>query len=156
MPRITLYHGSNVKIEQPQIRQSKRTKDFGPGFYCTNIKEQAQRWASRYDTPIVNSYHALINSELKILEFPTMTDAWLDFVVACRAGQTHDYDIVIGAMADDQIYNHIQEFLDGIISREDFWYLVRFRYPTHQINFCTDAALQCLSFRSCEEVVLDA
>jgi hypothetical protein len=81
-----------------------------------------------------------------------MSDDWLDFIIACRAGKTHDYDIVIGAMADDQIYNYISDYMEGIITREQFWVMARFKYPTHQISFCTYDALKCLEFCSCEDV----
>ena len=58
------------------------------------------------------------------------------------SGQDHDYDIVIGAMTDDQIYNYVSDYMDGVITREQFWTLARFKYPTHQIVFCTDAAMK--------------
>ena len=93
-----------------------------------------------------------ILSELKILEFKEMTEEWLDFIVACRSGQPHDYDIVIGAMEDDQIYNYVSDYIDGTITREQFWVLAEFKYPTHQIVFCTDEALKCLNYREFEEV----
>lgn len=38
------------------------------------------------------------------------------------------------------------------ITREQFWILAKFKYPTHQIVFCTDKALKCLSYRGFEEV----
>ncbi len=41
-----------------------------------------------------------------------MTDAWLDFIILCRSGQSHDYDIVIGTMANDQIYNFISDYIE--------------------------------------------
>ena len=46
MAKMTVYHGGYTPIEIPEIRIGKNTKDFGSGFYCTIIKEQAQRWAS--------------------------------------------------------------------------------------------------------------
>ena len=61
-------------------------------------------------------------------------------------------DIVIGAMADDQIYNYISDYVEGTITREQFWTLAKFKYPTHQINFCTNVALKCLEYRDYEEV----
>lgn len=79
-----------------------------------------------------------------------MTEEWLDFIVACRSGKSHDYDIVIGAMADDQIYNYVSDYIDGVITREQFWVLAKFKYPTHQIVFCTQHALDCLKYRGCE------
>lgn len=61
------------------------------------------------------------------------------------------YDIVIGAMADDQIYNYISDYMSGKITREAFWELAKFRHPTHQIAFCTERALKCLNFYGIEE-----
>ena len=151
MASLTVYHGGYQAVEKPEIRASKNTKDFGTGFYCTIIKEQAQRWARRYNTKIVSIYDVKIFSELTIMEFKEMTEEWLDFIVACRSGQPHDYDIVIGAMADDQIYNYVSDYIDGTITREQFWVLAKFKYPTYQIVFCTDEALKCLNYRGFEE-----
>ena len=152
MGKMTVYHGSYTIVENPRIIKGRNTKDFGPGFYCTIIREQAERWAKRYDTPIVNTYTVRLNSGLKVLEFKEMTEEWLDFIIAFRHGEPHDYDIVIGAMANDQIYNYIADYIDGVITREQFWVLARFKYPTHQINFCSDSALNCLEFVSGREV----
>ena len=152
MSKQIVYHGSYCKIEGPQILERKYSKDFGNGFYCTIIKEQAQRWAKRYDTKVVSIYDVRIDSSMAIKEFKEMTDEWLDFIVNCRSGKSHEYDIVIGAMADDQIYNYISDYIDGTITREQFWVLAKFKYPTHQINFCTQKALKCLKYRGYEEV----
>ncbi len=152
MGKMLVYHGSYAEVREPKIIVGRNTKDFGTGFYCTVIKEQAQRWARRYDTPTVNIYSSLIDEKLDILEFKTMTDAWLDFIIACRSGKPHSHDIVIGAMANDQIYNFISDYMDGILTREQFWVLAKFKYPTHQINFCTDDALKCLTFVKSEKV----
>ncbi|MCI8822409.1 MAG: DUF3990 domain-containing protein [Lachnospiraceae bacterium] len=66
----------------------------------------------------------------------------------CRHGISHDYDIVIGAMTNDQIYNYIADYMDSILTRGQFWSPARFKYPTHQIIFCSLEALKCLTFRS--------
>lgn len=152
MAKMTVYHGSYMSVEHPQIRVGRNTKDFGIGFYCTIMKEQAQRWAKRYNTKIVSIYEVRLNSGLKIKEFKDMTDEWLDFIIDCRSGKSHDYDIVIGAMANDQIYNYVSDYIDGAITREQFWVLAKFKYPTHQINFCTKKSLECLEYRGFEEV----
>lgn len=152
MGKMTVYHGSYTAIKTPKIIKGKNTKDFGVGFYCTVMREQAERWAKRYDTPVLNTYTVRMNTDLKILEFQTMTEEWLDFIIACRHGVPHDYDIVIGAMANDQIYNYISDYMDGILTRDQFWSLARFKYPTHQINFCSVKALECLTFVCDEEV----
>ena len=91
-----------------------------------------------------------------------MTDEWLDFVAKCRMGIEHNYDIVEGPMADDQIWNFVEGFIDGRIPRKAFWELVKFKYPTHQISFHTISALDTLKFcpkeaaRKVEKLLLSA
>lgn len=152
MGKMTVYHGGYMPVEHPKIIVGRNTKDFGPGFYCTMLREQAERWARRYDTAFVSVYEVRLDASLRMLEFPEMTEEWLDFITACRYGTPHDYDIVIGAMANDQIYNFVSDYMDGILTREQFWALAKFKYPTHQMNFCTDRALGCLAFRGAQEV----
>jgi len=82
--------------------------------------------------------------------FSEMSESWLDFVVNCRAGIQHDYDIVSGPMANDQIYNYISDYISGVLTKEQFWVLAKFKYPTHQICFSTDDALKCLTFINSE------
>lgn len=145
---MELYHGSYAMVDKPRVLKGRYTKDFGAGFYCTVLKQQAERWEGKFDTSLVNVYEYLPKEGLHVLEFKAMTDDWLDFVVACRSGQPHSYDIVIGAMADDQIYNYVADFIRGAINREQFWVLAKFKYPTQQIAFCTKAALECITFKS--------
>lgn len=65
MGKMTVYHGSYTIIKNPQIITGKNTKDFGSGFYCTIIREQAKRWAKRYDTPIVNTYTVRLDLSIR-------------------------------------------------------------------------------------------
>ena len=151
MSKQIIYHGSYCKVEKPKIIGGKYTKDFGIGFYCTILGEQAEKWAKKYDTPTINMYEYNENSNLKIKNFTVMTEEWLDFIIKCRNGQKHEYDIVIGAMADDKVYNYITALMSGTITREAFWELAKFRHPTHQIAFCTEEALKCIKFIGVEE-----
>ena len=149
---MNIYHGSTVVVDKPTIITTKFNKDFYFGFYCTRFKEQAVRWATRFGDGVVNQYEYTENKKLKILIFPEMTEEWLDFIAACRTGTPHGYDIVEGPMADDTIYNYVQGFLDGKYTRDMFWSLARFKKPTHQISFHTDAALNTLKFMGGEAV----
>ena len=143
-----LYHGSNTVVDTPVIQISGYYKDFGYGFYCTRLEKQAIRWSlTKRGEHIVNAYDYAPDSSLKVLLFEKMTDEWLDFVVDCRRGVSHDYDIVEGPMADDQIWDYVEDYMAGAISREAFWELVKFKYPTHQIVFCTGKALDTLTFK---------
>ena len=141
-----IYHGSYCEVQKPEIREGKYTKDFGVGFYCTILK------VLKYDTPIINKYEYEENTELKIKEFIVMTEEWLDFIIDSRNGVKHDYDIVIGVMADDQVYNYITDLMTGAITREAFWELAKYRHPTHQIAFCTEKSLECIKFIEAEKI----
>ena len=153
MGTVLLYHGSGEIVEFPAIRKTKYTKDFSWGFYCTSSYVQAYRWAERRNKGgIVNVYSYTEDSSLRILRFDKMTDEWLDFIGKCRNGYIHDYDIVEGPMADDTIWNFVNDFLSWNISREVFWEYARFKYPTHQISFHSMKALSCLKFERSEQV----
>ncbi len=148
-----VYHGSNVEVAEPRILQNGFYKDFGYGFYCTKFEKQAKRWAlTRSGHSIINRYQYSENTDLKIKVFPEMTDEWLDFVAGCRSGTVHDYDIVEGPMADDQIWNFVEDFIDGRFTRAAFWELVKFDHPTHQIVFCTERALKTIEFEGADRL----
>lgn len=144
---MQIYYGSNVIVNQLKIITDGFYKDFGYGFYCTNFEKQAKRWAlTKKNKYVVNVYSYTENKNLNCLIFKEMSDEWLDFVVSSRQGIRHEYDIVEGPMADDTIWNYVDDFARGLISRTAFWELVKFKYPTHQIVFCTEAALKCLEY----------
>lgn len=147
---LILYHGSTIIVEKPAVILGKKTKDFGFGFYVTNRKDQAIRWATRYQKKgICNIYKYREDTSFNILKFNGLTEEWLDFIAACRSGVKHNYDIVEGPMADDTVFNYVQDFLAGTISRAAFWELVKFKHPTHQICFCSQKAIDaCLTFLS--------
>ncbi len=86
MGAMTVFHGSSVVVREPRVIKGRFTKDFGAGFYCTTMREQAVRWARRLPTPMVNEYRVLLRGDLDVLEFKEMTDPWLDFIASCRQG----------------------------------------------------------------------
>ena len=153
MDSIILYHGSKEIVEYPEIRTARFHKDFYFGFYCTLLQEQAKRWATRFNGKgFISEYRYTPDESLKILVFSEMTEEWLDFIVSCRMGNPHDYDIVEGPMANDTIFNYVQDFVDKKISRAAFWELARFKKPTHQISFHSARALAALEFMKGYEV----
>lgn len=148
-----IYHGSNQKVENPKILIQGFYKDFGYGFYCTKLEKQAIRWASIKRNPhIVNIYEYEPNTNLNTKIFPEMTEEWLDFIADCRTGKEHSFDIVEGPMADDRIWDYVEDFLANRISRAAFWELAKFKHPTHQILFCTEKSLQTITFLRSYEV----
>jgi hypothetical protein len=149
---MIIYHGSTVVVSHPIIRTERFNKDFYFGFYCTIFEKQAIRWATRFGDGFLNRYEYTPNEHLKKLTFAEMTEEWLEFIAACRTGKPHCYDIVEGPMADDTIYNYVQGYIDGKYTRETFWSLARFKHPTHQISFHTEAALDTITFLGASEI----
>jgi hypothetical protein len=147
MEKNIIFHGSNVVVPEPKILVNGYYKDFGYGFYCTNIEKQAKRWAlTKRGASVVNKYDYVEKEDLKICRFFEMTEEWLQFVVDCRKGKEHSYDIVEGPMADDQIWDYVEDYIAGNVTKAAFWELAKFKYPTHQIVFCTEDALKTLHF----------
>lgn len=70
----------------------------------------------------------------------------------CRKGEEHGFDIVEGPMADDTIWDYIEDFTAGTISKAAFWELVKFKYPTHQIVFCTEKSLSTITFEGSHQL----
>ncbi len=123
---MRLYHGSNTIIEQIDLSRCKPYKDFGQGFYLTEIKEQAEQMARRTSAiyggePVVTEFEfdetALNVLSVKTFEEPS--EEWALFVMANRSRNhlqpTHGFDIVIGPVADDTIATLFRNFDDGII-----------------------------------------
>jgi hypothetical protein len=139
------------------LEKSRHGRDFGRGFYVTSLLEQAKTMAERVarwkrTIPVVTEFELdefiFIDRDLKILRFDDYSDAWLDFVVFNRKNnveqQAHDYDIVEGPVADDRITTRVDDYMDGIITREQFLNDLVYK-PSHQICFCTVQSLQALS-----------
>jgi len=155
---MKVYHGSDVKIKTVDLSKCRIGTDFGHGFYVTKILNQAEdiaaRVASWHDTlPIITEFefneYAFEDKDFKVLRFESYTDEWLDFVVKNRASiasrPMHDYDIVEGPVANDDIAARIYDYLNGDVAKEVFIEELRFKKPMHQICFCTTASLQMLS-----------
>jgi hypothetical protein len=149
---VKLYHGGCISIKKPEMRASSNNKDFGQGFYCTELQTQAERWSMRFHTPTITVFEFTEQSRLKVLSYEEMNDDWLNFIADCRTGTPHQYDIVIGAMANDQVWNYVADFISGVLTREQFWVLAKFKHPTHQMAFCSEKALNCLNFLESYEV----
>ena len=120
MEKVFIFCGSAEVIEFPEIRKDKYTKYFSWGFYCTNSYEQACRWADRKTkNKVVNVYSYEENSNLKIKKFLEMNNEWLD-LAASRSDKVHGQTNLEGPMADDTIWNFVNDYLSGYISREVF------------------------------------
>ena len=151
---MIVYHGSYIEIKEVDINKGEANRDFGKGFYVTKYKTQAEFWATRkgrrykssgFVTEFEFSFTDLVKHNCKIKHFDAYNEEWLDFVVLNRNENksipTHDYDIIEGPVADDKIQNRINDYLEGIISKQQFLSELVHDKENHQICFCTTASL---------------
>lgn len=138
---MILYHGSDCEIKQPDISHSRVTVDFGRGFYTTPLLEQAAQWCAKFKRQGKNgivSRYSLDESAFeneKVLRFETYSEDWLDFVLACRRGLDESgFDIVIGGVANDKVFNTIELYFDGLIDKSKT--LKRLRYEKPNLQVC--------------------
>lgn len=118
---LVLYYGTVSRFTMPSLGINYGRKDFGQGFYCTTDKAQAVSFAKRrarqakISEGIVNVYEINSLAGLKILEFADADVSWLRFICACRrsGGVRHDYDVVIGKIADDRTALTLQNYMEG-------------------------------------------
>lgn len=161
---MILYHGSILVVTHPKIIKNEIGRDFGFAFYTTDIKEQAVRWAKRKAmleerrrnqkvVPIVSCYvwdKECARAELKIKEYDRAGMEWLDMVVKCRSNiqYMHNYDVVLGKIANDNVGETISYVLQGIMRKEDALLRLEFEKINNQIAFCTEKSLEYLKFDS--------
>lgn len=159
---MILYHGSNTVVEKPRLIEQNRFLDFGYGFYTTTNKAQAENFAQkvvvrRGGTATVNRYEIddNIGSErLKIKRFSAPDEQWLDFVSAHRNG-TYDaeqYDLIIGAVANDDVYRTLQVYSAGLLTKEQALEALKIKKLFDQYVFATNEAISLLKFLGSEEV----
>ena len=154
---MKVYHGSYVAIEVPDLLHSRANVDFGKGFYVTPIYEQACRWCTRFkqrgEQGVVS--HFDFDEDAydmpRVLTFDAYSQEWLDFIVKCRSGQDDtDYDIVVGGVANDRVFNTLELFFDGLIDKEEAIKRLRYEEPNLQIALRTVRALSYLRYEGSE------
>lgn len=157
---MIVYHGTNRNFDKIDLTKSKDNRDFGKGFYTTSLPEQASHWARnlylRYDGEgcYVKCYTFIEVESLKIKKFDEMNSDWLEFVKNCRTngGTPHDYDIVIGPVANDNTMRTIALYISGIYTTTQAIEQLRFFKTNNQISFHTERALDCLNYLETKEV----
>ena len=156
---MILYHGSYLEIEKPDLVHSRDNVDFGIGFYTTPIYEQAVKWCGKFkrrgESGIVSKYEFDMESLEKwnVLEFDSYSEEWLDFILNCRSGKdVTNYDIVIGGVANDKVFNTVELYFEGLIDKKEALNRLRYEKPNLQICFRTESVLEYLRFEGSELV----
>jgi len=156
---MKLYHGSNVSIDEIDLKRGRKGKDFGQGFYLSKERVQAQMMAERTvdreesgeATLTIYEFDERIlckPSELKIKIFEGYTKEWAEFIIMNRRNKTekqaHDYDIVYGPIADDKVGLQISRYQMQYIPMDELIRQLSFLRPTYQFFFGSDRAVKLL------------
>lgn len=152
---MKLYHGSNMLIEWIDLSKCKPYKDFGQGFYLTEIKEQAEQMARRTAAiyggePVVTEFEfdETVLNTLSVKVFTEPDQEWALFVMANRSRKhmqpTHGFDIMIGPVADDTIATLFRNFDDGIIDLQMLVNGLRYKKVSSQYLFHSAEAIKYL------------
>lgn len=154
---MKLYHGTNIDFNRIDLLKSKPNKDFGRGFYLSADYEQALDMAQvkvdLYETgsPIVQTY--LFDDQdwtsLKVLKFENYSEKWAKFILQNRNNSTgkpvHDYDVVIGPIANDRVGLQLWKYENQTIDLPTLVQNLRYmRGVTIQYFFGTEHAIKLL------------
>lgn len=163
---MLLYHGSNVEVKYPDLSKSTEFLDFGIGFYLTTNKEQAIMFSRKVvlrakkrklltGTATVSVYEFDLEQarkRLSVLEFEMPNGEWLDYVFRNRqeVDKENTFDIVIGPIANDDVYDVIDKYEDGLYSREEAIKRLKVKKLFNQYTLKTERAINLLQFVSSE------
>lgn len=154
----TLYHGSYTAVPSPLTGVGRRELDFGPGFYLTTLREQAERWARRVcvvravDTPTLSVYRfddSLLPDGTRRLRLDSYDLRWLDFITASRRGEEpwQGYDVIEGGVANDKVIDTVDDYFSGRITAGQALGQLRYAEPTHQMCILSQRVVDsCLHF----------
>lgn len=145
---MILYHGSFLPIRHPDIQHSRERVDFGKGFYTTPLYEQAEKWCEKFkrtgEKGIISKYDLdeKAYNNAKVLKFDDYSEEWLDFILSCRRGNDHtDYDIVIGGVANDKVFNTVELYFDNLIDKKEAINRLRYEKPNLQVCIRSQAVI---------------
>ncbi len=151
---MLVFHASNCEVVEPMLVESNRLLDFGPGFYTTDNREQAIRFARgvvrrRGGKPFLNMYEfndSGAMAELQVLQFDSPSEEWLNFVADNRSGRYGGvgFDLVAGPVANDNVYATIGLYMKGFMSKEATIRELRVHSLYKQIVFCRPVAFKYL------------
>lgn len=151
---LVVYHGSCYDFDKVDLSKSRNRRDFGKEFYTTILKEQSEEWAYRLSLRekkkayFVYEYLFLESAALKVKRFDSLSKEWLEFIKENRSkgGLQHDYDVVIGPVADDRTMETVQLYIAGILTAEEAVERLKYSKANNQVSFHTEKALKCLRF----------
>lgn len=159
---MKLYHGSTNCVKRPSVLKGRKATDFGKGFYTTTSFEQAKKWAilkknrDLSEKAIVSVYEVpddILNRDFSVYRFVGPTKEWLEFVVSNRRGKGRaQYDLIMGPVANDQLYVTIRLFEQGVVSADAAIEMLKSHKLFDQLSFHSGKAASLLKFLEAIEV----
>jgi hypothetical protein len=148
-------------VPEPRLINQTRGLDFGQGFYMTTNPEQAKRFSEivvnrrKSGVPTVSVYDfdmERAEQSLAIRRFSEANGEWLEFIKDNRLKQYSgaDYDMVIGAVANDDVLPTILLYINGQLDADLAIGALKTRTLTDQICLKSDKALSLLRFIAAE------
>lgn len=152
--KITVYHGSCFKFDQINLNKSHNHRDFGKGFYTTVLMSQSKEWAYRLslrekkNNYYVYEYLFEKKDDLNIKYFDSLNEEWLEFIKENRikGGLQHQYDVVIGPVADDNTMQTVQLYMSNILTAPEAVERLKYSKVNNQVSFHSEKSLSCLRF----------
>lgn len=153
---MILYHGTNKDFDKIDLSFSLRFKDFGRGFYLTDIQSQAKEMSRRKvrvdgGIPVVQTYEfdqeILSGETLSVLRFDGPSTQWAEFIFKNRNRRlqfSHNYDIVCGPVADDGVAYLLNLYDDGLRTLDELAESLRYRHLNSQYCFSSEKSIQFL------------
>lgn len=159
---MKLFQESIYKFEQPDLSIINSKTDFGAGFYTTTDINQAKKWSKikkkrlkenqvkRY----INVYEYTPSDKLNVLKFVNASEEWLKFVYTNRQSDNllHQYDIVEGPVADDNLYQVLILYENGTYNVDETIKRLKTYVLSNQISFHTKESLDTLKYIETIEV----
>lgn len=133
------FHTSNIVVSEPDVYHSRKHLDFGMGFYLTPFEKQARDYGQRFirrDEPAILNIFELSEEMTDVNRkiYPAYDGEWLDYVVACRKGLPHQqYDMIEGGIADDNVFDTVDLYLQEVYTREQALDQLRWKKPNNQL-----------------------
>ena len=95
--------------------------------------------------------------DFNIKKFERYDEEWLDYVGRCRKGtQNVCYDVVEGGIANDKVFNTIDLYFAGIMSKDNALGRLAFEHPNHQICILNQEVInRHLHFVTSEEIIIE-
>lgn len=155
---MLLYHGSTMAVRKPIVSRGRGKTDFGKGFYTTTSREQAEKWAQIKRDRMGDEAHAIVsvfelddavlnNPAYHTRHFDGATAEWLDFVVGNRRGEVHhNFDLIMGPVANDKLYATITLYENGILDANAAIEQLNTHQLFDQLSFHTTKACKLLTF----------